>query len=324
MNTMMPNIIISLTSFPARITTVSLVIKSLLEQTVKPWKIVLWLTREEFPDGERSLPSDLLALTKDSVFEIDWSINNRAYTKLLPALRKYPDCAIVTVDDDIIYAPDTLELLLSGYADHPHAIQALRVHIITSQGGRINPYVDWIWDSQSSGIDGDNFLTGCGGVLYPPGCLGSRVLDIDLAKKLTPLNDDIWYWAMAILNKTPINAIAGRGRLNYIFGTQKVGLCYDNVDRGENDQALKRIFATFPEVKERLPLTHPPLPKATRIFGGFIRSFREGNRNFSIRLNIPLFQMKYSEDFSTLTYYVLKIPVFRKRCAPESSGSSRS
>ena len=78
--------------------------------------------------------------------------------------------------------------------------------------------------------------------------------------------------------------------------------------------AVTRLFDRFPELKDRLSLSHPPLPKNARHFGGLIRSMREGSRTFSTRLNIPLFQMKYNEDFSQITYYILKVPVFRVHC----------
>src|SRR5690554_5862757 len=42
------NLIISLTSFPARISNVNLVIESMLRQTILPERIILWLSRKQF------------------------------------------------------------------------------------------------------------------------------------------------------------------------------------------------------------------------------------------------------------------------------------
>ena len=94
MNTDLQKVIISLTSYPPRIKTVNKVIKSLLAQTVKPWKIVLWLADEEFPRREESLPAELIALTNGTNFEIDWCENIRSYkstktTKLNQSLLLY-------------------------------------------------------------------------------------------------------------------------------------------------------------------------------------------------------------------------------------------
>ena len=55
-----PKLIVSLTSFPARINTVHQVIESLLNQTKKADKIILWLAPEQFPNGEKDLPEKLL------------------------------------------------------------------------------------------------------------------------------------------------------------------------------------------------------------------------------------------------------------------------
>ncbi len=321
MNNDTPNVIISLTSFPLRIKTVDQVIRSLLAQTIRPWKIVLWLTHEEFPDGDRDLPESLLTLTQETNFEIDWGDNNyRPYNKLVHALKKYPDCAIVTVDDDVLYPPDLLKRLLHAWHDNPKAVNSLRAHVITSRSGEVARYSEWIQDSDVGGVSNNFFLTGVGGVLYPPNCFDSRVTDMGLAQLITPKNDDIWFWAMAILKGTSINAVAGRIHLPLISGTQEDCLCNENLYGGENDQALERLFGHFPEIKEKLSLNIPPLPKNAffcRITMNFVR---EGGRNFSFKLSIPVFRTKYNKDFTKLVYYVLRIPVWCRKCpSPQRS-----
>lgn len=56
------NVIISLTSYPARIDTIHLTIMTLLNQTMKPRKVMLWLAKEQFPNGGKDLPQKLLKL----------------------------------------------------------------------------------------------------------------------------------------------------------------------------------------------------------------------------------------------------------------------
>ena len=46
------------------------------------------------------------------------------------------------------------------------------------------------------------FLTGGGGVLYPPNCFHKDVCNEKLFKKLSPLNDDVWLNWMVRLNST--------------------------------------------------------------------------------------------------------------------------
>ncbi len=64
-----PQVVVSLTSYPPRIEAVEQVVKSLLAQTIRPWKIVLWLANKEFPGGETSLPAGLVNVTLGTNFK---------------------------------------------------------------------------------------------------------------------------------------------------------------------------------------------------------------------------------------------------------------
>ena len=115
-------IIISLTSFPQRINTVIKTIKTLLNQTMKPDMVILWLAPEQFPNKENDLPKELLDL-RDFGLTIDWYKDIRSYKKIIPTLKKYPDSIIITTDDDIYYAPDTVETLYKSYLEHPKDVK---------------------------------------------------------------------------------------------------------------------------------------------------------------------------------------------------------
>ena len=64
-------VIVSLTSFPARIDTVYITIRSILMQSLKPDIIILWLAQEQFPEKEKELPYNLLKLKKYGL-TIEW------------------------------------------------------------------------------------------------------------------------------------------------------------------------------------------------------------------------------------------------------------
>ena len=98
-------IIVSLTSFPERMEDINYCIYSLLTQSLKPNKVVLWLANEEFPNKEKDLPKSLLDLKKNGL-TIKWCDNYYSYKKLIPSLREYPDSCIVTADDDFYYYKD--------------------------------------------------------------------------------------------------------------------------------------------------------------------------------------------------------------------------
>ena len=59
-------ILVTMTSWHKRIDNVAPVVKTLLNQTIKPNKILLNFCTEDFPNMEGDLPSDLLELVKEN------------------------------------------------------------------------------------------------------------------------------------------------------------------------------------------------------------------------------------------------------------------
>lgn len=246
-------IIVSLTSFPARINEVAYTVYSLLHQTLKPDEIVLWLGHDKFANKERDLPEILLKM-KDRGLTIKWCKDLRSYTKLVPSLKAYPNDIIVTADDDIYYDEDWLEKLYKSYLLYPDDIHCHRVHRITfGESDNILPYKEWRQCYLGYDATYQNFLTGVGGVLYPPHSLYKDVLKSSLFAKLAPLADDIWFWAMAVLQGTKIRSIKkGTTTLKYVNPDREYGLtegatlASENVVNGRNDEQLKNVVNYYP------------------------------------------------------------------------------
>ena len=66
-----PKMIVSFTSFPARIHVVYKTLSSIYEQTMLPDKVILWLAKPQFPNLDADLPESLLAYKKLGL-EIRW------------------------------------------------------------------------------------------------------------------------------------------------------------------------------------------------------------------------------------------------------------
>lgn len=119
-----PSLVVSLTSFPARIGGLHLVIRSLMVQTVRPGKIVIYLSADEFPRRYDSLPAQLRGL-RDSGVEVRFVPGNiRSHKKYHYAFRDFPESVVMTADDDIIYPHFTIERLAAAAARHPGAVCA--------------------------------------------------------------------------------------------------------------------------------------------------------------------------------------------------------
>ena len=190
-----PKLVISLTSYPARIPALHHTLKTLLNQTMKADLVVLWLKPEQFPKGEADLPREITELKKMGL-TIDWYHNVKSYTKLIPALKKYPNDIIVTADDDILYPENWLKLLYRGYKKYPQSIQCHRAFGIITENNSIAPYKSWkrgqiipgvgaMGQDSTIAVPGfKNFFTGVSGVLYPPHSLHPDVFDEEQFKKL--------------------------------------------------------------------------------------------------------------------------------------------
>ena len=275
-------IIVSLTSFPARINIVVKTIKTLLTQTLKPDAVILWLAPEQFPNGEKDLPQELLDL-KQYGLTIDWYKDIRSYKKIIPTLKKYPNAVIITTDDDIYYAPDTVESLYKSYLEHRNEVHAHRCDWlkVVEEDAKTVPHpspllqgegmtevvqtqkkvIKWektreLYLDRHRGVASfHNRLTGYGAVLYPPNCFYKDVCDESLIKELIPTHDDIWLWAMATLNGYKTRLVKGYSEsINYVENSQQYGLCKIN-KKGVGmslDEAYEIMLNKYPQLLEIL------------------------------------------------------------------------
>ena len=194
------NIIVSLTSFPARIDKLWMVIECMFGQTVLPNKIILWLSKEQFPTME-NVPARLKAYQTRGldirIVENDY----RSHKKYLYTLQQYPDDILITIDDDIFYRSTIIEELMVSHEKQPDAIMAHYTHNIQYDKNTILPYNQW----QNNVTEGDFLFFGSGGgTLFPAHSLHKDVTNIKDALCICPNADDIWLNAMARLNYSSI------------------------------------------------------------------------------------------------------------------------
>ena len=247
------NLIVSLTSYPKRINYIHDCINSLFNQTIEPEKIILVLAEEEFPNKEKDLPENLINFIKRGL-EIQWYSNIKSYKKLIPVLEKYPNKVIVTADDDNIYKIGWLENLYKSYKKKPNMIHCTRAHrIIFDKNKQVEKYKNWSMNISNVNPSFNNFFTGVGGVLYPPNCFYKDILNQKLFSEISKDTDDIWFWAMGVLNNTKINVIQKKPyKLQLINNTQDDALWKINVLDGNNDDNLKKIFDYYPQLLKKL------------------------------------------------------------------------
>lgn len=316
----LPEIIVSLTSYPARIGTVNKTIESLLYQSYKADKIILYLGADKFPKKDKDLPKQLLAL-RSHLFEIHWVDKDlRSFTKLIPALQEYPDAALVTVDDDILYPSEWLERLVTSFINNSDIIHAHRVHKILFKQKKIIPYKDWQFCISDNSISFNNFLTGVGGVLYPPHCLHKDIFDEEKFMRLCPQADDIWFWAMAVKNNVPTKVVKNNYTKHLcIEGTQEDCLWKSNLNLGKNDIQLQNVLKEYPEIldkldkliyKQNLKLPNKSITyyKLFNFITFFIYKKRGGNQVWKI-FGLPIWRIRKIAVNNIIKYYLLGLPI---------------
>ncbi len=245
-------IIISLTSIPDRMEDLHYCLYSLFNQSFKPNKIILWLSEEEFPNKEEDIPEAVLNF-KNNGLTIKWCKNYYSYKKLIPTLKKYPNACIVTVDDDLYYDKDCLKNLYEDHIKYPDYIIASRCRIMEfNEDNKLKRYVDWKLANKGEDISFLNFPTNGAGTLFPPDSLNEKVIDVNLFRKLCPHTDDIWFWSMAVLNKTKIKRCKKLVQeLFYINSYKQIfseNKLWAKNSKGRNDLELNNVLNEFPEI----------------------------------------------------------------------------
>ena len=170
--------IINLTSWKARINTVSKTLFSLLKQC-PGFHIVLVLSEEEFPRMLDEMPDNLKLFVDNELIELMFVYKNyKAFKKVLFTMDKYRTVPVISADDDCIYTCNYAQMLFDSWKKEKNK----NIRVGLEQVTRFNL----------------NLLCGYG-TLFPPNCFNKfnlSILNLFINKKLT--EDDMLY---AILSK---------------------------------------------------------------------------------------------------------------------------
>lgn len=238
------DIIISLTSYASRVQTVHLTIESLLNQTIKPNKIILWLNA---PYNSDNIPQ-ILKKQINRGLEVKFAEDYKSYGKLIHSLINYPNDTIITCDDDVLYPYDFVEKFVQAHCKDKTSIYFYHGSKMTlTKDNQLMPYKFWD-ENVCSGEDSVfHFPFGNCGILYPPKSLNKEVLNTNAFVELAPFADDIWFRAMSLLNNTPCKKIAQDShpfdKMIAISSAQNVTLWQINLSK--NDEQIKNVFSKY-------------------------------------------------------------------------------
>ena len=192
-------VVVSLTSYGTRFYDCYLAVESIMQGSVKPNRIVLWVSDTL---KNETVPILLQNQVKRGL-EIRYSRDIRSYTKLIYALKEFPNAAVITIDDDIMYPYDTIENLVNVHNDCPGMIcsnvvrpfpENIKSHYVS--------LLKWDWVKKYKEKCERYIFEGYSGVLYPPHSLNEEVFNEHVFMDICKYADDVWFSAMAMLNKT--------------------------------------------------------------------------------------------------------------------------
>ena len=233
--------VVSLTSWAPRARTLPLVLVSLLEQTVRPREIFVWLA----PADRDMLSRDLVRAFENVGVTFMIIDDLGPHKKWWPMLTQVQCDKFVIADDDTFYPSNWLKALTDESSND--FVICHRAHeIVTDNSGKIAPYSHWL-KNIDSGETGSHstFATGCGGVVIKRENIPDDFLDRSIIESLCPVADDVWLKAAYMIAGVTCK------KSEYYFpaleypGSQNVGLFHNNVDHNDNDRQLERTFAHF-------------------------------------------------------------------------------
>lgn len=182
--------IISLTSWKARINTVSKTLFSLIQQC-PGFHIVLVLSKEEFPKKEAEIPENLMMFVENNLIELLWVYKNyKSFKKFLFTMDKYRNVPVISADDGCIY--------IRNYANELYQEWLKQTNSIISETS-VDRY-------------GVKILMGGCGILYPPYCFGELTIKCLSDRIIDSLQDDGFIGCMIKYLKIPVKTLYTVGR----------------------------------------------------------------------------------------------------------------
>ncbi len=254
---MRERIIVSMTSYPARIKNVPLSIFALFNtQTLPPDEVHLFLSVEEFPCKEDDLPAALLIMSHVGMVKIHWVGENTYVHKRHEIFKHVNEGAVFFIDDDVLYNSVLIETVMDVHEKFPNSIVCYNrydkhryngMHIQYGEPApKGGPYVnEYRWCGQSM----------IPAQVYPKDLLSDEMKDI--RKTASYISDECWFQPWVVYHDIPIYYLSfGWGTdLSKTAGKSSglVGWSHKKLENGYEyrDMWLNSTLSKFPKLMEK-------------------------------------------------------------------------
>jgi hypothetical protein len=234
-------VVVSLTTYGARIHTVSVAIESIARGKTRPQRLLLWL---QSPEQFEARPESIRRLERRGV-EVLVSANYGSHTKYYPYVQSVErhTVPLVTADDDVVYPPDWLARLIAANQQDPEAISAHWINVMRVSGDRMADYATWA-RARDTAVRPANFAVGVSGVIYPPAMLQElKRRGVGFAAAC-PNADDLWLKWVALRAGIPVRQVGSvPHHFPIIPGSQGQSLMQSNVGENRNDHLIRGLYS---------------------------------------------------------------------------------
>ena len=107
-------LIVSLTTWSARVGNIPTVLNTIYSQTVLPDKVVLNLAYNEV------IPENVQHYIDEHNIEVFRTEDTKVYKKFLPTLKRYKDACVINIDDDLLYPNTMIEDFVGVHLNYPN------------------------------------------------------------------------------------------------------------------------------------------------------------------------------------------------------------
>ena len=248
-------LIVSLTSNKHNLIFAEKVINSILFQSVDKslYNILLILSKFDFSNNE-TIPNSLQALSdskKIEILVIDQILNNQS--KLLIAIKKYPNNPILIINDNFIYPDGWLEMFINDHKKYPEDAISASVQFFFGKDLKIKGFKEGYIDKNFGVFNYIsnmifNFAlvnTNIGGTLYPKNYFKNNLFfDDNEFLKISNNHDEFWQSAFIIIE----NKILRQSSIIFDYSKyyiNKINLAYKYIKRKKILEKIKNSFLKF-------------------------------------------------------------------------------
>lgn len=241
------DVIVSLTSYGKRVSEFApFAIYTIFTQIQLPNRIVLFLDKSW---NDYNIPKTLKHLQKAGL-EIEYCEDIRSYKKLIPALKKFPNNIIITIDDDVYYNKNLVNSFLLRFNEtQKKSVICNNACVVQKVKGKFLSYSQWF-----PGKYGNRFsqysAIGVDAILYPPNIFDPDVLNEEVFMECLPTADDIWFWINEYRNNVKVILMDGTEHYSNVpvyhldnwVESNSTALYFQNVMHGKNDDAFLKAL----------------------------------------------------------------------------------